>query len=403
MADYIYIEETGVVVPDTSTLLTDVQAEYQLAFGNDLVTTPDTPQGVLINAEALARAVVVNNNAALANQINPQIAGGIFLDAICALFLISRTSPQHSFVVCNLTGVPGTVIPQGSQARDSVYENLWQSTQDVTLASDGTGSVTFEAVDAGALAANSGTITQIVSSVLGWETITNPVGATLGAAPQTDQQLRIYRNNTLALQGQGLAEAVISRLIGVAGVNSLTFLENTQDITQVIDGVTMVPHSLYVCVDGSTDESVATTLTNVKGGGCNYNNGASGNPISFPYTNPFSGQTINVLFDRPDIIEILVRVTAQQNTSVQDPTAAIVQAILDYKNGLIEGEEGLVVGQSVSPFELSGAINKESPGIFVQKVEISLVSPLDYTTNVITIEKWQKADIQATSITVILS
>lgn len=403
MADYLYVEETGVIVPDTSTLLTDVQAEYKLAFGNDLVVTPDTPQGTLITAEALARAVVVNNNAALANQINPNIAGGIFLDAICALFLISRTSPEHSSVLCNLTGVPGTVIPAGSQARDIVYDNLWQSTVDVTLASDGTGSVIFEAVNAGALAANSGTITQIVSAVLGWETITNPTAATLGAEPQTDQQLRIYRNNTLALQGMGLAQAVISRLIAVAGVSSLTFLENTQNITQVIEGVTMVPHSLYVCADGGTDQAVATTLTNVKGGGCNYNNGASSNPVSYPYTNPFSGQTIDVLFDRPDIIQILVQVTAQQSTSVQNPTTAIVQAILDYQNGLIEGERGLVVGQSVSPFQLAGAINKEAPGIFVQQVEISLVSPLDYTTDVIPIQVWQKANIQASSITVILT
>lgn len=133
MAEYLYIESTGVIVPDTSTLLTEVQDEYKLAFGNDLVTTPDTPQGVLINSEALARAVVVNNNVALANQINPNIAGGIFLDAICALLGISRTAPQHSTVVCNLTGVAGTVIPQGSQAQDTVYNELWESVTDVTL------------------------------------------------------------------------------------------------------------------------------------------------------------------------------------------------------------------------------------------------------------------------------
>lgn len=403
MANYQYIELTGVVVPDTSTLLTDEQAEYKLAFGNDLIVTGDTPQGTLINAEVLARAAVLSNNATLANQINPNVAGGIFLDAIGALLGISRIGAQSSTALCNLMGIAGTVIPQGSQAQDSVYGDVWQSVSDVTLSSIGTASVVFAAINPGAIATGANTITQIISTVLGWETITNPSASTVGTAMQSDQQFSIYRNFTLALQGMGLAEAITSALYATSGVKSLTFLENISDITQIINGVTMVPHSLYVCVDGGTDTDVANTLTAKKDGGCNYNNGASANPASVPITNIFSGQTINVLFDRPDIIEILVKVTASAASSVQDPTQAIVQAILNYAAGLIEGEAGLTVGTSVSCFELAGAITNQSPAIFVHNVQTSLVSPLDYSNDEILITKWQKADIQATSITVVLT
>lgn len=401
-ANYQYIELTGVIVPDTTDLLTETQDEYKVAFGNDLVVTPDTPQGTLINAEALARAAVVANNAALANQINPNIAGGVFLDAIMALLGIKRTSAQFSSATCSLTGVAGTVIPAASQARDSVYGNLWQSIADVTLAIDGTGSAIFQAVNSGSISANASTITQIVSTVIGWETITNPSSANLGASTQSDQQARLYRNATLALQGMGLAEAVISRLRATTGVNSLIFRENISDSTQVIDGITMVPHSLYVCVDGGSDDDVANALTAVKDGGCNYNNGASLINVDVPVTNPFSGQVIDVLFDRPDEIQILVKVTASAASSVQDPVAAIKQAILDYAKGLIEGEVGLVVGMNVSCFELAGAITSESPAIYVQNLQTSLVSPLDYSNAEITIEKWQKAIIQDSSITVVL-
>src|ERR1700753_1714778 len=112
---YQYILPTGTVVPDTSGLLSDVQSEYRAVFGADLIVTPDTPQGVLIAAEALARTEVVNNNAALANQINPNIAGGVFLDAIGFLTGIQRTAAT-STVVPNVTlsGVPGTVIAAGT-------------------------------------------------------------------------------------------------------------------------------------------------------------------------------------------------------------------------------------------------------------------------------------------------
>ncbi|OWK44051.1 hypothetical protein [Fimbriiglobus ruber] len=44
MADYEYIEPTGVILPDTSGLLTDVQSEYQAVFGADLVVTPIPPR-----------------------------------------------------------------------------------------------------------------------------------------------------------------------------------------------------------------------------------------------------------------------------------------------------------------------------------------------------------------------
>jgi hypothetical protein len=198
----------------------------------------------------------------------------------------------------------------------------------------------------------------------------------------------------------GLAKAITSRLIATDGVLSLSFRENVSDVVQVIDGVTMVPHSLYVCVDGGTNVDVADTLTATKDGGCNYNNGASGNPQTVPVTNIYSGQTIDVLFDRPDLIQILVRVTVNADASVQDPITSTQQAILDYANGLIEGEEGLIVGMNVSTFELAGAVNKENPAIYVQNMETSLVSPLNYSNAEIPIEIWQRALIQQSSIIV---
>src|SRR5277367_2945438 len=117
---YQYLDATGVIIADTSSLLADVQGEYQSVFGADLIVTPDTPQGVLITAETLSRVAVVNNNAALANQINPNIAGGVFLDALLALTGMQRT-PATPTVVPNvsLTGVPGTVIAAGALAATS--------------------------------------------------------------------------------------------------------------------------------------------------------------------------------------------------------------------------------------------------------------------------------------------
>ena len=104
MADvYDYILTTGVIVSDTGVINEEVITEYQQAFGSDLVTTPNTPQGVLITAETAARVAVADNNAALANQINPNVAGGVFLDAIGALTGTYRTPATPSTVMVSCT------------------------------------------------------------------------------------------------------------------------------------------------------------------------------------------------------------------------------------------------------------------------------------------------------------
>lgn len=393
---YEYVQLTGTIIPDTAVTRQQVEQEYKNAFGDDLIVTPNTPQGMLITAETLARDAAARNNAALANQINPNIAGGVYLDALLALTGSQRNAAAYSTVLCDLTGIAGTPIPAGVTAKTAAGD-IFQSITTVTLDGSGEASVTFQAIDPGAIVANAGTLTIIVDGVLGWETVTNPDDATLGSDTQTDEAARIYRRNTLALQGQSLAEAITSGLYATPGVRSVTFRENVEDDTQVIDGVTLVGHSMYACVDGGTDNAVAATILQKKSGGCNYNGDTVVNVIE-----PASGQTFPVRFDRPDLIPVLIRVTIRSNTSVADPVGTVNAAILAYADGLLDNEPGFVVGAPVSPFELSGAINREAPTIFVTKVEVSYSSPIDFVTTELPIQIFEKATIIQSSITVVI-
>lgn len=397
MADYDYITLNGTIVPDTAQVSQDVINEYLAAFGNDLITTPDTPQGVLISAETSSRISVAKMMAMLANQINPNIAGGVYFDAIWALTGGKRAASTPSSVICNLTGVASTVIPSGSQAKTSAGD-IFQSTTIVTLNSLGEASVLFQSVEFGAIPAASGDLNTIVApGVLGWETITNLGDATLGTSTQSDESSRALRNNELALQGTALAEAMTSGLYATAGVTSVKFQENVSDITQVINTITMVPHSIWACVAGGTDLDVATTILAKKGDGANYNGS-----VIVDVTEPASGQLFQVKFDRPILVPILARATVKALSSTVNPVEAVQKSILDYAAGLIAGQPGFVVGASVSPFELSGAVNIEVPGVYVQKMEVSLLSPVSYQTTEIPLNVNQQATITQTSITVIL-
>lgn len=394
MAEYTYINSTGVIIADTGEVKTLVENEYKSTFGQDLNVDPSTPQGVLITAETLARSEMLRNNAALANQINPNLAGGVFLDAILALTGSQRVAAEPSFATCVLNGVASTVIPEGAQASSSTGI-VFQSTSTVTLDGSGQATVIFSAVVPGAVSVPANFITQVVSDILGWETVNNPAQGTIGSDEQTDEQARELRRVTLAAQGTALPEAIISDLYLVPGVKSLVFRENYTDSPIVIDGKTLIPHSIYVIVDGGTDTDVATSLLNKKSMGCAYNGSTN-----VTLTVPISGQSYIVKFDRPDVISVLVKATVKANSSIQDPTTAVKQAILDYANGLLPGEPGFVVGASVSPFELAGAVNIEVPGLYVKKMEVSFASVTSWTTDELPILIYQIANITIDSIIV---
>lgn len=404
MADvYNYVVPTGTITTDTGEIQTEVQDEYKATFGADLIVTPDTPQGALIVAETLARVAVADNNASLANQINPNLAGGVYLDAILALTGVERNPAVASTVLCTITGVVGTFIPAGSQISDGTPNAmLFETVIDVTIPSGNTlTNVQFQSVVVGAIPAAANTLTSIVSDILGWETVNNPAAAVLGQSTQSDVSARQFRRQTLFSQGSSLAGAIIAAVEQVQGVKSMKFRENVADTTQVIDGVTMVAHSIYANVDGGTNEAVANALVSKKSGGCAYNNG-SGINESVTVTEPISGQVMTVLFDRPNEIPILTRVYVSASTSVQDPQTSVIKAILDYANGLLDAEPGLTVGTSVSSFEFAGAVNREVPGLFVHNCESKKASGGSYSSAEIAIDIWEKATIVETSIQVII-
>lgn len=392
--NYTYLTTTGVIVPDTADLLTSVQNEYKLAFGADLIVTPDTPQGVLITAESLARDAVVRNNAALANQINPNIAGGIFLDAICALTGLQRDTATKSTVLCDLSGVAGTLIPQGVKAK-TAGDAVFQSTGDVILDGSGSGSVVFESIEFGPIAAPATALNIIVDGVLGWDSISNPDGALLGQNEQTDLSLRALRKQTLALQGTSLSESIISAVLNVPEVKSMAFRENITASTATIDGISMVAHSIYACVDGGTDTDVALALWGNKSAGANYNGATTVNIVD-----PISGQTYAVKFDRPDPQRIDVAVTVKSSNALIEPITATKNAMVAYANGEIEGENGLTVGQDVSPFELAGAVNRQYPEIYVKEVQIKKHSGGSFSTAAIAIGIDEIATLAAADIVV---
>lgn len=397
MTETAYFYSQGLITPDTSATLAEVQSEYLTAFGSDLVLDPSTPQGVLISAETLARNNFINNNAAIANQINPNYAGGVLFDAIWALTGGQRTLTTPTVVSgVTVTGVSGTTIPVGSQAATAAGD-LFQTTQTVIIPSGGTTTVNFQSVQSGAIPCAANALTTVVSAVLGWETVNNSVAGVVGTVTESDQAARGARNNTLAFQSKSLPGAAISALYNVPGVTSVFFQENVAATTATINGITMGSHSVYACIAGGVETAIAAALLENKSSGAGWNGGTTVDLVE-----PASGQTYAVQFDIAEQIGILIQATVHGAS-----TSQVQQAILNYAAGTVTDPAGnaanfpgFQIGGNVSPYEIAAAISVENPSCYVSLIQLSYLSPISYVTTPLTIDVNQIAYTQLSYISV---
>ncbi|WP_238920938.1 baseplate J/gp47 family protein [Achromobacter xylosoxidans] len=396
MADYSFIVNRGVIVPDTATTRAQVEAEFRAVFGDDMPTDPATPQGLLITRITEERDAIARNNAELANQINPALSGGVFLDSLMALTGGRRRSSVRSLIVgAVLGGVPGTNVPAGSIAETEQGEQF-ELVNTVVLDAAGSAAGNLRALQDGEIIVPAGGLNTVASSVLGWETITNPSAAIPGQREENDVLLRRRRAQTLALQTTSINEAIVSRLYDIEAVRSCYYLENYEDVDQVVDGIPMRKHSIWACVEGGTDMEVAKAIFETKTVGGGYN-GA----VAVQVPDPVNGRLYEVKFDRPEEVTLLIRVTVRSSTL--DVQQLIPDLVMNYVNGDIDGDVSFVVGSDVSTFEIASAINQQEPSIFVKKVELSVVGSGTWSADTMVIAPNQIARTQRSSIQVVIS
>ncbi len=88
--------------------------------------------------------------------------------------------------------------------------------------------ITFNAQEYGIIPLPIGTLTNIVTPIAGWNSITNLIPGNTGTLVETDAQLRIRRQNSIKLIGSATVEAITAGLLQkVPGVTSATVFENT--------------------------------------------------------------------------------------------------------------------------------------------------------------------------------
>lgn len=391
---YNYINETGIIIPDTAEIKAAVIDAFRAAFGEDIDTDPSTISGLLITMLTEQADGVARNNAEIANQINPRTATGTFLDSLFALSGGQRKADTKSLVkAVDIEGTPGTLVPMGVSIKTPLgFEFL--SVKDVTIGEIGATTVDFESKDFGPIPCERGHLETVSSGVLGVRLIYNNNGATPGQFKERDSELKRRRKPALARQSMGTNGAISARLSEVKGLKSFVFYDNPNSNPITISGKTIKKNSIWACVDGGEDEDVARALFESKGAGADYTG-----ELEFSIIGEHSPIATDVKFDRAEEINVEIQVTVKRSTI--DVERVIPSILLEYASGKLEGDKSFSVGEDVSPWEIAGAINQRAPEISVRGVKIGIVGN-SLSPDVLSFNALQVARLSAENISVVI-
>jgi uncharacterized phage protein gp47/JayE len=320
----------GYVPPTPDQVLTAVQDTYKNAYGSGFNINPSSPNGLIISNLTLMGIQVVDVTTFLYDGIyNPNLAQGVWLDAICKFNYITRKPAVSSSVVCNVTGTPGVVIPMNSQILND-NDDIFFNPAAITIGVGGTGSGTFTSLVTGPIECNAGSLTRIVAQLPGWDTVTNPANGTVGTNVQTDYSLRNTRIEALAIKSASTLDSMISRLADNGDIKDFYVAENTTNAPITVRGVTVSAHSMYISVFGGTSSEIAAIIYATKGDGCGMNGNTTVNYQDPNYIWVVQPITYQTAVETPLQVNITIPVSTSYPSNIDD---LIKQAILDNFNG----------------------------------------------------------------------
>ncbi|CAQ83668.1 MULTISPECIES: baseplate J/gp47 family protein [Photorhabdus] len=335
------INKNGINAPDYQTILNGWKTIFRDIYGEDIYIESDSKDGVFLSL--IAYVVHGCNNAIIAsyNSFSPATAVGEGLSRNVKINGITRKNPSNSTVDVLITGRAGTIIRNAS-IRDDIG-NTWSLPDEVTIDMHGQATVTAVCQKTGAIGALPHTINQIATPTLGWQTVTNPVAATLGRGVETDAELRIRQAVSVALPSKTIMDGLIGAIANLHGVSRYLGYDNDTDET---DENGIPAHSIAIVIDGGDSKEIAQTILIKKTPGIP----TFGTTSEIVTDNSGNKKTIN--FYRPTLVPIYIEIQIKPFIGyTSDIGNNIRTEVSDYINSLYIGD-GIYVTRLFVPANL---------------------------------------------------
>jgi hypothetical protein len=365
---------------------------------------PSTPDGLKIASDAEIFANLDELGQRAYNSKDPNKAKDVDLDIVCSLTGTKRSMGSPSNVALTLGGVAGTVILAGKLVQSSPSGATWAIDNNVTIGGGGTVSATATCTVNGATQANIGTITRIVNTVGGWQTVTNPSVATPGTNKQNDSSLRLERAKSVSRPGNNQVDNMLGEIFSVAGVRRAVVLENDTD-TDDFYGNGLPANSIAPIVDGGDDDDIAIAIFRKKNPGVMLH--AAGSPVIVEDVyDLYPSNTKDITFSRPDYVDMIVVVEIQNDGSLPgDAADRVEQAILKYSAGDLVAAEcgfnvlGFDIGEDVPISRIYTPINQvigQFGNSYVTALTVNGSSSGQVAIDFNELSRWTEANISVT-------
>lgn len=341
------VSETGLITVDSSGIKDSFVQAYQDALGSDIRTDAGTFQGQMILNDTSMLTYAQNQCVLIANAYSVLRAKGSALDVVANFWGYYRRQATATVVNCVLSGNEGLIIPKGSLVSDGTNE--YELLDDATIGESGSVVGQFQCTKKGAVVCLGGSVTEIVNEIEGWDTVTNNASGVTGYDLENDNQFRArITANWFNVRARGALGAIWDNMAQLDNVISVCVRENPTNANMTIDGFTLVPHSVFVCVAGGSESDIAECMYNQKTIGANTN----GNTTVSWYDST-TGLTNRYKIQRAETVNLRVEVSYQTSYfTTADVEEQIKTAIMGWV-----AENPFRIGQTISGNMLAQAFD----------------------------------------------
>ncbi|QIX17232.1 baseplate J/gp47 family protein [Burkholderia multivorans] len=380
------IDANGITAPTYADVLAYLQDQYRSIYGADTYLEPDSQDGQLLGVFAKAISDVNSVAIAIYRSFSPATAQDDALSSNVKINGIARKAASYSSADLVLVGQAGATITNGAAKDTNGVQWLLPST--VEIPPSGTITVTATCATIGDISARAGTINQIATPALGWQSVTNPADAAEGAPVEKDAALRQRQTVSTALPSLTVLDGIIGAVANVAGVTRYVAYEND---TSATDANGIPSHSISLVVEGGDATAIANAIAAKK------TPGAGTYGTTAVIVTDIYGRPITIRFFRPVAAPIAATVTIKALTGYTSQTGQqIQQAVSDYINGVqiggglsgsVEWGDALTAANSVgggvtfklSGLTLTGPRGAGSPDVALLFNEAASCTPADVT------------------------
>lgn len=307
---------SGIQVQTFEEIYDELADGYRGIYGADINLDPDSPDGQRVGIEAQARLDLQTYGLTLYQQFDPDFALGQSLNRIIKLAGITRRPATRSQVDVTLTTDRPLTLPADYAVEDDLGQ-AWTTLSTVDVVA-GANTVTLFAENFGAVEADADTVTEPVTFVIGVLSVTNPTAATVGRDEETDEQLRVRRNNSLENPATSTVGGLFTVIGNLTGVTDLAVYENDQDTTDTERDIP--PHTIWAVIEGGAVDEIVEAIAKNKTGGTGLKGTVTGTYIE-TLQKP-NGDEYDIIhemrFDRPTEVPLYVELTATRKNS-SDP------------------------------------------------------------------------------------